>query len=197
MKNNHSIQKIHTCAAYIFVITFILVIISYFYLDKPIATFVKDNALGEYQIFRYLIRFPELFMMTAFFTLLLLIINFIKHPYYTPLKLKLLAISVGLMAAYTIKDILKYFFSRSGFYYFHGAFDYGSFPSGHTTLAFFVGAFLWLWLPSLRAIVFIIPLLVAIGLLATSSHLLGDVIGGVGLGLIVGFYAYYFSEVGQ
>jgi membrane-associated phospholipid phosphatase len=197
MRNNHSIQKIHKQVAYILLITSILVIISYFYLDKPIAEFVKDNAFGEYRIFRYLIRFPELFTMTAFFTLIMLVINFIKYPYYTPLKQKLLAISVGLMAVYTIKDILKYLFSRTDFYYFHGDFAYGSFPSGHTTIAFFVGAFLWQWMPSQRGIVFIIPLLVGVGLLATNSHLIGDIFGGVGLGLIVGFYAYYFAEVGQ
>lgn len=196
MKDIHSIQKIHMQAVYILLITSILVIISFFYLDKPIADFVKNNAMGEYKIFRYLIRFPELFMITAFFTLLALVINFIKYPYYTLLKQKLLALSAGVMAVYGIKDIFKYSFSFTDFYFFHGSFAYLAFPSGHTTIAFFVGAFFWQWKPSLRPIVFIIPLLVATGLLATSNHLLGDIFGGVGLGLITGFYAYYFSEVG-
>lgn len=195
MDSYYKIQKIHLYAFCIIIVAAILVYISYEQWDEPISLYTKEHQLGQYLVFKFFIRFPELFVMTAFLILLGLIGHCIIWPYYTPLKQKLLAYSIGLMAAYTLKDIFKFLFSRISFHFFQGGYNLGSFPSGHTTIPFFVAGFLWFWLPVTRPVLFIIPMLVAIGLLATNSHYLADIIGGAALGLIIGFYAYYFSEI--
>lgn len=195
VNSQDKIQKIHFYALWTLIVAAILVCISYAYFDAPIEAYTRAHQLAKYKIFKCLIRFPEVFVLTAFLIILGLIAHCVIKPSFTPLKEKLLAYSVGLMAAYAIKDIFKFFFTRANIYFFHGGYTYGSFPSGHTTIPFFAAGFLWFWLPSLRPVLFIIPALVVIGLLATNSHFLSDIIGGAGLGLIIGFYSYYFSEI--
>lgn len=196
-KNNYNVQSIPLVALCILIISFFLVCISYFYWDLPIAKFFKARNYEDYLFFRSVIRIPELLTASAFIILLGLIFNFLRQPFFTPSKKKLFAISVGLLATYTIKDILKYAFSRVDYYFFKGIFVYGAFPSGHTTIPFFVAAFLWCLMPRVRPVVFIIPTLIGISLIVTNCHLLGDVIGGVALGVISGFYAYYFLKIAK
>lgn len=194
---SYNSQRIPIITLCILVIAFFLICISYFFWDLPIAEFFKNRDYAQYLFFRGIIRVPEFLTASAFIILLGIILHCLIHPNFTPLKEKLFAFSVGLLVTYTIKDILKYAFSRVDYYFFNGVFVYGAFPSGHTTIPFFVAAFLWYMKPGLRPVVFIIPILIGIGLIVTNCHLLGDVIGGVALGVIAGFYAYYFLRIAK
>lgn len=73
-----------------------------------------------------------------------------------------------------------------GFFPFHGGPEWGSFPSGHTTIVATIATILWLVWPELRVVWGAIVAMVAAGLIAGNYHFLSDIIGGFYLGVAVG-----------
>ena len=115
-----------------------------------------------------------------------------------------IACCIAALIAVTIKEYLKFAFGRTwpetwtnnnpswigsgtyGFQPFHGGQGWASFPSGHMTLISAPMAVLWLELKQLRLVWAGLVALVAIGLIGSDYHFLGDLIAGTYLGTACG-----------
>jgi len=112
----------------------------------------------------------------------------------------LLACCLAIVVAVALKEQLKVAFGRTwpetwvdrnpswigdgayGFHPFHGGRGWTSFPSGHMTQITALAAVLWHRVRCLRLIWAALVLLVAVGLLGSDYHFVGDMIAGAYLG---------------
>lgn len=94
-----------------------------------------------------------------------------------------------------LANVLKIIFGRArpvlfetlGAYNFHPVrfgYQFASFPSGHATTMGALGMILILWFPRLRAVSFLVCLLIASSRVPAGAHYPSDVLAGFGLGLI-------------
>ncbi len=177
-----------------------LVLIGYFYIDRPVAWFVYDHHLRRFGWLKYFTYLPDLLVFAATPILLLspLAISLPRLRGHWPRTL--LAMSLSLSIAVFIKNALKSLFGRAwpetwinhnlslihnhvyGFFWFQNSQAYHSFPSGHTTVTFAAMSVLWLSLPRWRWLAALICLLVIIGLLGMDYHFFSDIVAGAFLG---------------
>jgi membrane-associated phospholipid phosphatase len=190
------------------------VVISYHWLDRPIALFVNSRLEFSYSFGR-LTLIPE--VMTA-----LLVAAFIALAFYalsgqklSRLQTVLLLCGTNLAVAVAIKDMLKYAFGRPwpetwlhynesflssgayGFRPFHGGIAFQSFPSGHSTMACTVMTVFWICYPRFRPLYALCMVAVAVGLVGANFHFLSDVIAGSYLGISAGWLGVAIWEMGQ
>ena len=108
----------------------------------------------------------------------------------------ILRISLAVLTAIGLKDLLKTMFGRTWpetwvdhnpsfitdhvftFSPFHGGVGWSSFPSGHETVTAAFCAALWILAPRLRLLCVLMLALVAVGLLGADEHWLSDVFAG-------------------
>ena len=168
------------------VITAAAVTASYFWLDRPIATFVHER-LDGINVFALVTHFPE-FMIPV--VLAAFVAAGLRGLTDRPLgRLPTVAVlaAASLAVAETIKDQLKYAFGRTwpetwvnhnpsfiadgvyGFNPFHGGGGYASFPSGHATAICAVMSVLWICYPRFRLLYALCIAAVAIGLIGALS----------------------------
>ncbi len=197
-------------AFYSLIICTILVAISYWYIDKPVAYWVYDH-LMRFSFFSYLTYIAVAFYVASPLYLLIFVVRWAykKAKYWEWVGMQM-AISVIITTFY--KDILKNVFGRTwpetwihnnpslisnhvyGFHFFHSGIAYHSFPSGHASVTFAVTALLWIKYPKLRWLAALLSVLVVVGLLGMNYHFVSDVIAGAFLGSLV---AYFVSKVGD
>ncbi len=189
----------------------VLVVFSYFVLDRPLATFVHGQFHDE-KLFAWLTHFVDALMPLAVIALIVAAAaTLMRQPLGRPSDVALRA-ALGLLVAIALKDELKFLFGRTwpetwvgnnpsffgngtfGFHPLHGGIGYSSFPSGHMTETCTVMAVLWFCYPRFRWIYTSVALLVAIGLLGADFHWLSDVIAGAYLGTAVGVIAAKFGR---
>ncbi len=114
--------------------------------------------------------------------------------------LTLIACCLSEEVAYAIKEQLKWAFGRTwpetwtngnpswiangayGFHFFHGGEGWASFPSGHMTMISAVAAVLWVRARGWRWLWAALVALVAVGLVGSDYHFVGDMIAGTCLG---------------
>jgi membrane-associated phospholipid phosphatase len=84
-----------------------------------------------------------------------------------------------------------------GFHPFSFGSAYGSFPSGHTARLFAVLWVVQVAYPAWRWVCGLVATMVIIGLLGMDYHFVGDIIGGVILGTLVGAYAAFFFSLNR
>jgi hypothetical protein len=132
---------------------FFLIILSYFYLDKPLVFFLLDNKSRDIPILKILANdIDELigsfvFIFYFYFAVKLLLCKI------SIFDKKLSIVSNSVVIAFFLKEMLKYVFGRYwadswicnnpsliyenayGFNYFTKGPSYGSFPSGHMVMA--------------------------------------------------------------
>ena len=106
-------------------------------------------------------------------------------------------IAYAVPVSYILKFCLKYVFGRIttriwlvhpqlyGFHWFEGGGIYDGFPSGHMLVFTTLFAAFWRFYPRYRYSCVILLLLLAVALIATNYHFLGDVVAGVYFGLFV------------
>jgi membrane-associated phospholipid phosphatase len=196
-----------------FVLTVLGVVVSYLWLDRPIALFTHAQLQG-YDLFAKLTYIPEI--ITPIVLLAFAAIGLHALIGRTLAKVETVAAlaAASLAVADAVKDQLKFAFGRTwpetwvrnnpsfirdgvfGFNPFHGGPGYAAFPSGHTTAVCAVMTVLWICYPRFRVIYALAIAAVAVGLVGADFHFLGDVIAGGFLGVSVGWLTVVLWELG-
>ena len=187
------------------IICSVLVVICYYFVDKPVAFFVYHSHLYQYSIFVWMTYIAGALFVIAPIALILFIIRFAIKP-MTLMSKTVLTAMVSLVVAEAIKNFLKIAFGRYwpmtwinnnpslisnhayGFHFNHSGVAYQSFPSGHTTIIFSVITVFWLVYPKWRWLYALIYAAVIVGLLGANYHFVSDVIAGGFLGAIIAVY---------
>jgi membrane-associated phospholipid phosphatase len=188
-----------------FVLVTLAVVISYYWLDRPIALFVHNQLPRNSRVLLEPVTYiPNPLIWVATITFLALGVRGLASRPLSKMQTAILLCSFSLMIAETIKSELKFVFGRTwpetwrqnnpsfihdGIYefnWFHGGDAYQSFPSGHVAAICAVASVLWIYYPRLRPIYLIVTLAVLIGLVGTNFHFLSDTIAGAFVGASTG-----------
>jgi membrane-associated phospholipid phosphatase len=180
------------------------VLVSYLWLDQPIAFFVQQN-IADKTIFVWLQRLFLAFLLLSFLILLWCGLWTLMDRTFAHAQSIALACSTSFIAANFITNQLKYAFGRTwpntwiennpsliqngiyGFNPFHGGPGFASFPSGHVAAACAVTTVLWSSYPRLRPISVVCVVAITIGLIGANYHFLSDILGGIFVGVSIGY----------
>jgi membrane-associated phospholipid phosphatase len=186
-----------------------LVVLCYFFVDRPFAFFVYENHFAHYSFLRWLTLPPPIIQTWAPVALVVLMLLQAWGPLPCCGR-AVLAAAVSIILAEQFRETLAYVFGRTwpetwvdnnpslirddayGFHPFHGGRAYGSFPSGHTARTLAVAAVVWITYPGWRWAAVAASAAVALGLLGMNYHFVSDVIAGGFVGGLVGTYTAYF-----
>lgn len=190
----------------------VLVVLCYFFVDRPVAFFVYHADFKRFEVLKELTFPPPVLQDLAPAVLTVLMVRRVWGPFRRWEK-ALLAAGVAVILADQFRESLGVVFGRYwpktwidnnpsliqdnayGFHLFHRGPWYGSFPSGHTARMAGAGAVYWIAYPRWRWLAVAAPLAVALGLLGMDYHFVSDVIGGAFVGAIVGVYTARFCDL--
>jgi len=174
----------------------ILMIISYHWIDRPLALFCRDLNSAIIQVFQwitelgkstgYLVGFPALFV---FF-------KFVRRRQIAANVCLFLFTSIAVSGLLT--DAIKPLVGRlrpkmlfeAGLYSFEPfriGYEYNSFPSGHATTIFALAAALALFFPRWRLPLFTLAAIVGLSRIIVGAHYLSDVLAGAWVGVVTVF----------
>jgi membrane-associated phospholipid phosphatase len=180
------------------------VIASDLWLDKPIALFVH-RSVADKIIFVWLQRLPVAFLLLSLLVFVWCGLWALMDRPFSRVQSVGLACSISFIAANFINNQLKYAFGRTwpntwiennpsliqngvfGFNPFHGGPGFASFPSGHVAAVCAVITVLWWLYASLRPIYVACVAAITIGLIGANFHFLSDILGGIFVGISVGY----------
>jgi membrane-associated phospholipid phosphatase len=179
-------------------------LIAYFFIDKPVAFWVFNHHYNQIPLFKKVKFIAVLLVVITILVYGWLVVCFSQDQYRLMQKNALLMVN-SIAMTYFLKSALKVFFGRYwpmtwihhnrslisdgvyGFNWLHVGSAYGAFPSGHSAVMAAGMVALSLSYPKAAWFFGLLWFLVAIGLVGTNYHFVGDVIGGATLG---GFVAY-------
>ena len=186
--------------------TAVAVIVSYVWLDRPIATFVHGQDIRSYHaLLEFLASFPDPLIPLAVVALVILGLQALARRPLSAWQVTGFLCSVSVLLAEAIKDQLKFLFGRTwpeawgphdpafietgayGFNWLHAGGAYQSFPSGHMGATCAVVSVLWVWYPQWRAVWALGALGIAAALVGGNYHFLSDVIAGAFVGSSTGW----------
>jgi membrane-associated phospholipid phosphatase len=191
-----------------------LVLICYWLVDRRVAYYVHDQGFAGYAVLTWLTYPPPILQAWTPLVLAALMVRRAWGP-FRRWELALLAACVSMVLADQFRQSLAYAFGRYwpetwvndnpsliqdgayGFHPFHGGMAYGSFPSGHAARTLAVASVAWIAYPRWRWACVLASLSVAVGLLGTNYHFVGDVIAGGFVGGIVGTYTAHCTGLGE
>jgi membrane-associated phospholipid phosphatase len=196
-----------------FIGTAIMVVVSYLWLDRPIALFVHARLQG-YDLFEKVTYIPDALIPIGAVALMTVALRGLTGRLLSRFPTVLVVSGISLSLAVVVKDQLKFAFGRTwpetwlrnnpsfirdgvfGFFPFHGGPGYASFPSGHTTAICTLMTVLWLCYPRFRPLWALAMAAVAIGLVGANFHFLSDVIAGAFIGISAGWIGVVVWETG-
>jgi membrane-associated phospholipid phosphatase len=188
----------------------VLVLLCYWFVDRPFAFFVHDHKFGEHPILKWLTYPPPIVQAWTPAVLAALMVRRVWGP-FRRWELTALAACVGMILADQFRTSLSYLFGRYwpetwindnpsligdrayGFHPFHDGVAYRSFPSGHTARTLAIATVVWIAYPRWRWACALASVAVTVGLLGMDYHFVSDVIAGGFVGGIVGAYTTYFT----
>jgi membrane-associated phospholipid phosphatase len=194
-------------------LTTVIVIIGYYWLDRPIAFWVHAHLGGSgRRVLEPVTHIPDSLVpaaVTAFFGLGSRALS--GRP-LSWLAYVVVACSVSVTMAQATKNLLKYVFGRTwpetrthdnpslihdgayGFNWFHGGPGYGSFPSGHMAATCAVISVLWICYPRMKPLCVLAAFAVAAALIGANFHFFSDVIAGRFVGVSTGWITTVFFD---
>jgi membrane-associated phospholipid phosphatase len=193
--NNNALTKdIRTRGfpAYV-VVTLFLIVLSYHFVDIPVAIFCRQIDQNILNIFEWITMFgiSTWYLVAALF--LFVIFRFYrKNSVYANRALFIFAaVALSGIAAIAVKLTVsryrpKLFFEKGlyGFDFFHVTYEYNSFPSGHVATIFSLAAAMSLFWPKYRVYFFVVAFAVALSRIVLTSHFVSDVIAGAFIGAL-------------
>lgn len=185
-------------------VTGLAVVISYFWIDRPVANFVHAQ-IADKSIFIWMQRFPEALPCFSAVILVWAGVWVLLGRALSRCQSVLLLCALSYVTSAAVNNQLKFAFGRMwpetwvnnnpslihdgayGFAPFHGGPGFASFPSGHATAICSVMAALWLCLPRWRAVYAVCVAAVVIGLLGADYHFVSDILAGAFVGWSAGW----------
>tara|TARA_R110000868_G_scaffold91080_3_gene252665 strand:- start:7302 stop:8012 length:711 start_codon:yes stop_codon:yes gene_type:complete len=213
------LNKVHKFNLLALIAIIPIIIICYFFIDRPLTELTYYNTANSHFSFIYLF-ISNLAKYYFFSSPIVLTIIFIRNCLgYKTTKLTwfMIAMCFAILFTFPFNDELKFIFGRTwpgtwsnnnpswiqdhvfGFNFFTIKSNaYMSFPSGHSATSMIVSTFIWHTYRNIPARIFALMaiLLQVIGLLLLSHHWLSDTIAGMYLGMVVGnYFSYFFQEI--
>jgi membrane-associated phospholipid phosphatase len=182
------------------------ILLSILFIDQPLSLWTYDQFHPTRRYFHNMTKLVDGIEILVMMGLVCCGVLFARGKALTPRDVTALRISLAVLAAIGVKDLLKVTFGRtwpetwtsnnpsfitdhvSYFAPFHGGLGWSAFPSGHETVAAAFCAALWLLAPRLRGLCIPILLVVAVGLLGADEHWLSDIVAGGLVGWLVGVF---------
>ena len=190
----------------------IAVVICYFFVDRPVASFVHNHQVPRFHELRWLTEPPPLVQSFSPLVLVLLLVCRAGGPWRRWQRVLFVA-CVSVIVADQFRESMGDLFGRYwpetwrndnpsfigtgayGFHPFETGDDIGSFPSGHSARILGFASVFWIAMPRVRwpCAVLAVPMVVA--LVAMNYHFVGDTVAGSILGAIVGSWAVQLSSL--
>jgi len=189
-------------AAIFFFVCLVLVAVSYFYWDIPLAIYCKG-------LRRSIVDIAEIVTIwgDSLWYYIILIPAFIYFWFLAKNKLwskRILFILISLSASGLISRLIKWLLGRYrpnmleeglfGFSFFGVGYDLTSLPSGHTVTAFSLAFAVSILFPRASIMAFIIAISIGMTRIILTSHYLSDVIAGAGIGILSTMLVKYFFD---
>jgi membrane-associated phospholipid phosphatase len=192
-----------------------VVLVCYFWIDRPVAFFVYRHHINTIQIFRWLTYPPPEVQNWSALVLTILMIRRAWGPFVRWQKVLLVA-CLSLIVADDFRISLGDVFGRYwpetwthdnpsligtgtyGFHPFQRGDDIGSFPSGHACRTLGFAAVWMIAMPRNRTVQIVAIVLCAsmlVSLVAMNYHFVSDVIAGSVLGGLVATYAAHLARL--
>ncbi len=183
----------------------ILVVICYFFVDRPTAWFVHNHCCGSAAFWRWPPLVSEWLKNAALLVVMPVVLWWAWKP-GGRLQTTLLALCATCIVTGLLKQLLKWTAGRYwpetwkhtnpsligngayGFHPFHAGPAYESFPSGHAAVTCAIMAVLWVSYPRCRWLYALLGGLMCVALVGTNYHFVSDVIAGGLVGSITGIY---------
>ncbi|MFV0279921.1 MAG: phosphatase PAP2 family protein [Rhodoblastus sp.] len=183
------------------------VVVSYVFVDRPIARYLYDNLHHRQNDFRKLTYVSEVVQAASVLIVAWGVWLYARRRPIGPVFEPLIRASAALCVAFAMKDQLKYAFGRTwpetwvnnnpsfikdgvfGFFPFHGGTGWSAFPSGHTATISAFAATLWMLWPKGRPLCAAAVAIPVTGLLGADYHWVSDIIAGGALGAAIGVVA--------
>jgi membrane-associated phospholipid phosphatase len=183
-----------------------VVMASFLWLDRPVASFVHDHLrYPHHGVVDEASHFPNPLVPSAVILAVILGLRMILGRSLSHNQASTFVCSLSIIFTEAIKNALKFIFGRTwpetwvqnnpsfirdgvyGFHFMHGGTAYQSFPSGHMAATCTVISVLWIRYPRFRWFYLIVGLLIGAGLVGANYHFLSDVIAGAFVGLSSGW----------
>jgi hypothetical protein len=182
------------------ILVVLLVVCSYYFLDKGIAVYVKRVLISNARFSFFSADIPDFLFPVVCAIAGIAWAAYIYHVHkgiYNKHARFFLLIASAVPLSFFMKSILKLVVGRidarfwlrhptvKEFHWFHGVGHYSGFPSGHMAVFSVLVIALWRYYPRYRPAYFGFLSALALALIAMDYHFLSDIIAGVYLGLLV------------
>jgi membrane-associated phospholipid phosphatase len=183
-----------------------LVVLCVYYLDIPLAYFVKNHLYGNVQWSNLTSNLPDLLLQVVLTTTVAALVLYrarTRRGIYDAATRLAQLVAWAAPASYLAKFLLKYVFGRVntrfwlqqpglyGFHWFQMRQGCEGFPSGHMVVTLTLLAALWRFYPRWRSWCISIAFLLGVALIMTDYHFLSDVLAGAYLGVLVEAMVYW------
>jgi membrane-associated phospholipid phosphatase len=190
----------------------VVVVICYFFVDRPVAFFVYDHRTAKLDGLKWLTEPPPLAQSWSPLVLTLLAVRRAFGP-WRRWQLALFVACVSVIIADQFRESMGDLCGRYwpetwhnnnpsligngtyGFHPFEVGDDVGSFPSGHSARILGFATVFWLAMPRGRWLCALVAVPMLVALVGMNYHFVSDVIAGSVLGGIVGAWAATLSGI--
>jgi len=195
----------------IFVVSLGCIALCYLFVDRAFARVVFDNEISRFTLLKWLTYPPPVIQTWSPLVLVIWMFRLITGK---PRKWEtiLACCSISMILADQFRESISYIFGRYwpetwidnnpsfirdgayGFNWLTTSHIYGSFPSGHAARMAAPTVIICLVYPRWSLLAILIMLATAIGLLGMNYHFVSDVLAGMFLGGMVGYFSLYCLE---